>query len=135
MADATQDATAGNQSSTQTGLLINPALRKKHPELIGLIERSESMNDGERQYWIDILPVMTPEQIGQLKEILTNERNQLAAIDAKYAKEIGDLGVKRSVEEMGKERKDKIEERRSQEEATRPEEEEKAQKLLDQIDE
>ena len=46
------------------------------------------MNDEERQYWINILPIMTPDQVKNLFDILDNERKQLAAIDAKYQTEI-----------------------------------------------
>jgi len=46
------------------------------------------MNDEERQYWVNILPIMTPDQVANLKNILTNERQQLSAIDKKYGKEV-----------------------------------------------
>ncbi|MSR67462.1 hypothetical protein EXS65_01370 [Candidatus Peribacteria bacterium] len=77
-----------DQSQPQTsGLVIPPEVQEKFGALILLIQGSESMNNEERQYWVNILPVMTPEQIKNLQEILANEKQQLAAIDAKYTKE------------------------------------------------
>jgi hypothetical protein len=73
-------------------LIISDDVRKTFPNIVELVLRSESMNDEERQYWINILPIMTPPQVDQLKNILENERKQLSAIDKKYAKEIDQIG-------------------------------------------
>ena len=70
-----------SSQSGATGLKIPDDVRSKFPELIDLIVASESMNDEERQYWINILPIMTPEQTEDLRGILDNERKQLEAID------------------------------------------------------
>ena len=87
-----------DQSKPQTpGLVIPAETQQKFGQLIALIKGSESMNDEERQYWINILPIMTPEQVKNLQEILENERNQLQAIDAKYAKEMGKLESKEAL--------------------------------------
>ncbi len=67
-----------------TGLTIPPDVQQKFATIVELIKASESMNNEERQYWINILPVMTAEQIKNLEDILTSEKQQLAAIDAKY---------------------------------------------------
>src|SRR3989339_1897774 len=93
---------AGTQA--QSGLIIPDDIRQKFPELIELILGSESMNDEERQYWINILPVMTPDQIASLKDILETERRQLSAIDQKYAKEIKEIGNRKIIEKTGEER-------------------------------
>jgi len=81
MADANQAQAAGGKRD----FLIPDSVRAQFNDLIELIMGSESMNDEERQYWFDILPVMTPDQVENLRSILTNEKTQLAAIDAKYA--------------------------------------------------
>lgn len=57
---------------------------KRFPELIPMIQGSRSMNDEERQYWIDALPVMTSEQIKSLENILVNEKKQLAEVEKNY---------------------------------------------------
>ena len=56
-------------------------------ELVWLIANSESMDDGERQYWFNLWLVMTPSQIEKLRDIFTREREKLGAIEEKYAKE------------------------------------------------
>lgn len=68
-----------------SALSIPPEIQEKFGPLLELIKASESMNDEERQYWINILPVMTPEQLKNLEDILVNEKKQLAAIDEKYS--------------------------------------------------
>jgi hypothetical protein len=53
-------------------------------ELVVLIMKSESMNDGERQYWFDLTKTMNMQQVEKLRDILTRERDKLAEIEAKY---------------------------------------------------
>jgi len=71
---------------TATDLTITDDTQRMFPKLVDMIVASESMNNEERQYWINILPIMTPEQIQNLHDILTNEKRQLEAIDKKYSK-------------------------------------------------
>jgi len=134
MADDTQ-ASGGAGGNASTSIVVQDDVRAQFPVLIPLILASESMNDEERSYWIDILPVMTEEQIEQLTGILTNERDQLAAIDAKYAKEIEKVGDEQSIRRIGEERKKKIDERASGEQHSRDEEATKAESLLKEIGE
>lgn len=74
------------QPGTQTEVLlvIPPATLDSFPEFVALIQKSASMNTEERQYWIDMLPDMTEDQLSQLRAILVNERDQLASIDATF---------------------------------------------------
>lgn len=65
--------------------MIPPETQEKFGSIIELIKASESMNMEERQYWINILPIMTSEQMKSLTDILQSEKDQLAAIDKKYA--------------------------------------------------
>ena len=108
-------------------------LRQKFPELIDLILKSESMNDEERQYWVNILPVMTPEQVQNLRDILTNEREQLAAIDRKYSKEIEKIGSDQLLRKVDEERRKRREDRSKTEDQARMEEEEKTADILGKI--
>ncbi|ALM09743.1 MAG TPA: hypothetical protein DDX11_05090 [Candidatus Peribacter riflensis] len=121
-------------SKTSTGIQIPDDLKKKFPELIGLILQSESMNDEERQYWVNILPVMTPEQIQNLKDILSNEKQQLAAIDRKYAKEIERIGETQLLEQVDEERRRRRTQRSQTEQAAKQEEDEQTQSLLGRIE-
>ncbi|MDD5751742.1 MAG: hypothetical protein PHS73_04465 [Candidatus Peribacteraceae bacterium] len=112
---------------------IPDELKQKFPELIELVLKSESMNDEERQYWINILPVMTPEQVQNLKDILVNEREQLAAIDRKYAKEIEKIGSDQLLKKVDDERRKRREDRSKTEDQARLEEAEKTADILGKI--
>ena len=77
---------------------ISDEIQAKYPELIKLILKTESMEDDERQYWFDIMPSMTDEQIDRLFNILDTERKKLAALEEKYKKEIKQLNEKHLIE-------------------------------------
>lgn len=73
---------------------IIPALvREKFPDLVKLIYETESMNDEEREYWMQIMPIMTEEQIVKFREILVNEKDQLAKLDNEYEQEVGRINA------------------------------------------
>lgn len=131
MPDSATPPTSGQAAAA--ALTIPPEVAQKFPELIELIKGSESMNDEERQYWINILPIMTPEQLQNLKDILVNERQQLAAIDAKYQTEIDKLGMAEAAKKMDEERRKKRTERVSSEATHKTEEEKAAEALLQQM--
>ncbi|MDD5102964.1 MAG: hypothetical protein PHX93_01035 [Candidatus Peribacteraceae bacterium] len=116
-----------------TGVQIPDELKKKYPALTGLILQSESMNDEERQYWVNILPVMTPEQIQNLNDILVNEKQQLAAIDRKYAKEIERIGETQLLQQVDEERRKRREQRSQSEQHARQEEDAHAEEILGKI--
>ena len=122
------------KSSTGHSLVISDETKARFPKLIELIVGSESMNDEERQYWINILPVMTPDQVDSLKDILETERRQLEAIDKKYAKEIKEIGTKKLVEKTQNERRKKRQSRMQMETEARDEEATKADELLKEIE-
>lgn len=115
------DDTSASAGSGTTG--VNPPTvfvpletEQKHGELVKMVLASESMDDAERQYWIDILPIMTPDQLGQLSSILTQEHDQLAAIDEKYAQGSTEpVSPTRSTEEIDADRKKRANERSSKE--------------------
>jgi|TARA_B100001971_G_C18166953_1_gene524772 biopolymer transport protein ExbB/TolQ len=119
--------------SDQSAVTIPPELKKKFPEIVALILGSESMNVEERQYWVNIIPVMTPEQLENLKQILANEKKQLAAIDAKYSKEMKKLNTGRTVQQMGKKQQEKRSSRQSKEQKVEEEEKEKEDEILKAI--
>lgn len=129
MTDPTQ-ATPATQGQTRD-FSIPDSVRAQFPELIALISGSESMNDDERQYWFDLLPVMTPDQRENLSSILKNEREQLAAIDAKYAPP----APAASPAELAAARKANREELRSKEQSDQTQEQTSEEDLLRKIDE
>ncbi len=87
------------------------------------------MNNEERQYWINILPIMTPEQLKNLEEILLSEKEQLAAIDAKYSKNAGNA----SPEDIGLKIRKKKEERQKEESVEASKQEVTEKDILTQI--
>ena len=117
------------------GLTIPDEVKEKHPELIELILGSESMNDEERQYWINILPITTPDQVENLRSILVNEKKQLAAIDKKYSKEIEQMGEAHLIKKMEEERRKRRETRSSEEQKAEEKEEAYSDKILEEISE
>jgi hypothetical protein len=77
---------------------IEDELLAKYKELIDMILATESMDDDERQYWFDIMPSMTEEQIDRLYNILDTERKKLAELELKYQEEIKQLNEKHLIE-------------------------------------
>ena len=125
----TDDSTA----NTGSDLSISDETRSSFPELIDMIIGSESMNNEERQYWINILPIMTPEQIQSLLDILNNEKAQLDAIDKKYAKPLSAEEEQEQIAKTEAQIQEKREERTEQEEAFEIEDEEASDDLLEKI--
>lgn len=70
----------------------------QYNELVDLILSTESMDDDERQYWFDILPSMTNEQVDRLYNILDTERKKLEKLEEKYQNEIKNLNEKHLIE-------------------------------------
>ena len=66
---------------------ISDEMHSKHPKLIKMILKTESMDEEERQYWFDIMPSMTDEQIQRLFNILEAEEKKLEELEVKYQKE------------------------------------------------
>lgn len=64
--------------------MIQEEVLISHPALCLLIEKTESMDQTEKQYWFDVLPIMTNEQIDRLFDILEIERRKLEELEKKY---------------------------------------------------
>jgi len=62
--------------------------KTQFPELIEMVKISSSMDNKEKQYWIDVLPIMTDDQIDNLREILNNEKKQINEVNTKYNKDV-----------------------------------------------
>ena len=106
---------------------ISETVRKQYPDLIPLILQTESMSDDERQYWFQILPIMTDDQVTKLREILSNEKNQLAALDKDYDQELKAINARHIAEWKAfeaKEKREKLKEAESQAEKVEKETEE-----------
>lgn len=128
-AASSSSASGGTPAGTK-GITISDEIRTKFPDIIDLILGSESMNQEERQYWVNILPIMTPDQLQQLRDILQNECKQLAAIDAKYSKEIDAIGQEQFMKQVAEERRRRREERAKKERELEQTEEEKTEESI-----
>lgn len=101
---------------------------QKFPDLEKLIEETESMNKDERDYWFQILPIMTDDQIAKFRDILLNEKMQLDKLDKEYENKLEKLNEKHLNEWKefeSKERREAIAgaEKQAQEEERKKEEE------------
>ena len=76
-------------------MYIVPALvREKFPDLVKLIFETESMDKEEREYWLQIMPIMSEDQIKKFRDILVNERDQLKKLDEQYKADVANIGSK-----------------------------------------
>ncbi|MEK7544780.1 MAG: hypothetical protein AAB551_01480, partial [Patescibacteria group bacterium] len=73
---------------------IPDAVKQKYPDLIELVLQTESMKQDERDYWFQILPVMSEEQLAKFYGILANEKKQLQKLDAEYTDQMKKLNEK-----------------------------------------
>lgn len=73
-------------------------IQTQYSELVELVLGSESIDNNEKQYWFDILPSMTDEQVDRLFNILMTERRQLEELNLKYQEEIKTLNEKHLIE-------------------------------------
>lgn len=113
---------------------IPDEVKQKYPDLVTLILNTESMNDDEKQYWFQILPIMTDDQVKKLYDILQNEKNQLAELDAKYKNQMQTLDNKHQLEQMTKERQEERTKLKTDEQTDKEKEKTLEEDLLKQLD-
>ncbi len=80
--------TSNIQSDKKDQLDVPENVMKDFGDLIKLIKRSKSMDLNERQYWVDVLPIMSEDQIENLRNILNNEKKELDEAESDYAGEM-----------------------------------------------
>ncbi|MBI5414685.1 hypothetical protein HZA38_04185 [Candidatus Peregrinibacteria bacterium] len=129
---ASSQSGATSKSNANAGVVVPEETKKKFPDLVELILGSESMNTEERNYWLQVLPVMNPDQVKELRDILETEKKKLAAIDAKYAAK-PQAEKKVDIEEVERKKKEEREKRKQAEITHRREEEKKAEGLLSEL--
>lgn len=117
-----------------TNVIITYDVKAQHPELVDMIMATESMNDEERQYWLDLLPIMNPEQVQNLYDILDNERKKLAEIDSYYSQKVEDIEKAEEAERMLEARKEKMSELQNAEQANEEAEKAREQELLSELE-
>lgn len=106
----------------------------KYPELVELIKKTESMSREEREYWFQILPIMTDDQVTRLKTILEEEAAQLAKLDDTYQDELAKLNQKHLEEWNAMHKKEEREALQKAEAQNEAEESAKEAQILGQLD-
>jgi hypothetical protein len=108
-------------------------VKEKFPDLIQLIKDTESMNDEERNYWFQILPIMTEDKIQKFQAILVNEKMQLGRLDKEYEDEVSRLNTKHMMEWKEFETKEKRKAIQTAEEKSKEEEQATEEDLLKRL--
>lgn len=136
-AAGTSGAKASGSAAAGTSVFakfeIPETVKKQYPDLIPLILATESMTDDERQYWFQILPIMTEEQVAKLREILANEKKQLQKLDRDYEDEIKRINAKHVTEWKTFEAKEKREKLKAAEGAHEKTEKEQEEEMLKKL--
>ena len=114
--------------------IVPELIRNKFPDLVKLIYETESMNSEEREYWLQIMPIMTEDQIVKFRDILVNEKEQLSKLDQEYEQEMSRINNKRVVEISEADVKKKQQELHADEQSSESEEQSKEEDLLKQLD-
>jgi len=121
------------QAAPEDKYAIPTLVKDKFPDLIQLIKETESMNDEERDYWFQILPIMTEEQIKKFRDILVNEKEQLASLDKEYETELTKLNEKHMIEWKEFETKEKRKSITTAESASKQQEQAQEEDLLKRL--
>lgn len=121
------------QAPPQEKYSIPSLVQEKFPDLIQLIKETESMNDEERDYWFQILPIMTEEQIKKFRDILVNEKQQLTNLDKEYEQELQKLNEKHMIEWKEFETKEKRKTLTTAEKASKEKEKSEEEELLKRL--
>lgn len=124
-------ATTGSSGTTDYN--IPQVVLDKYPALVELIKKTESMTNEEREYWFQILPIMTEEQVTRLNQILEEEATQLAKLDADYKEDLEDLNQKHMTEWDSMAHEEDRKAREAAEAAAAANEAAEAQKTLDEL--
>jgi len=114
--------------------IIPNMIREKFPDLVKLIYETESMNIEEREYWMQIMPIMTEEQISKFRDILVNEKNELAKLDKEYEEEMAKINKKHLKEIDETQLKQKMDSIKKAEAEAQHAEKSKEDNLLNQLD-
>ena len=130
---STNSQTAAKTRTKTNKFHIPKAVKDEHPELIPLILDTESMDDEEREYWFQILPIMTADQIAKFKDILVTEKKQLEKLDKEYEAELTKINEKHLQEWQEFESREKKMEREKKEQAVEKQESSVEEDLLNKL--
>lgn len=130
MADDNKKTAAGTGANAgqKSQIIVPQEVQEKFPDLVPQVLESPSMDDEERKYWFSVLPIMTPDQVEELRDILRSEQEK---------KKQGDGATEAAIDpvEVEKQRMEKRQERLKVEKEAKQEDEELAASLLDELEE
>lgn len=121
-------------TDAESRYIVPKLVRDKFPDLVKLIYETESMNVEEREYWMQIMPIMSEEQIVKFRDILVNEKEQLAKLDTEYNNEISRIKRAQPPQIDEEKLREKISQIKKAEEAHKEEEKVKEEDLLKQLE-
>lgn len=121
------------QKEAEAKYIVPNLIREKFPDLVKLIYETESMNAEEREYWMQIMPIMTEGQIVKFRDILVNEKTELAKLDQDYKNEMDKLSQGRPKEIDEQALKAKITEIKTAEASEEHKEKKDEENLLNQL--
>ena len=124
----------GQAASDQKQYNVPAVVQEKYPELVELIKKTESMSYDEREYWFQILPIMTDNQVDRLRKILEEEKSQLAKLDEQYHDELSKLNKKHLQEWKTFEKQQEREAREKAEASNEAAEKQEEEALLQELD-
>lgn len=103
-------------------------------DLIILVLKSKALeSDEDKQNWLNLLPVMTEEQIYKLKEILIKEKEKLNEIEEKYTEKKRNIRQKYLLRWQKLGYVEKVKELKEKEEQIKSKEDQEAEDLLDSL--
>lgn len=70
-----------------------PEMVLKYPDIMKLLYDTPSLNVKEKIYWLQLMPLMSDEQIVKLKSILDTEKKKLLALNKQYEEDIAKLST------------------------------------------
>ncbi|MBD3330859.1 hypothetical protein GF354_05015 [Candidatus Peregrinibacteria bacterium] len=114
--------------------IVPKLVREKFPDLIKLIFETESMDTDEREYWLQIMPIMTEEQIVKFRDILVNEKKQLEKLDQEYEAEMAKISSKHSTVLDEAKMKKRMAEIKEEEQKKEVQEQSKEEKILEELE-
>lgn len=121
-------------SGVNAKLVVPDEVKNKFPDLARMIVASQSMDDEERKYWFSVLPIMTKEQIAELRDILETEKKKLADIDKKYASNTSPTLTAEQINALEIKKREAQAKRREEELAHQREVEDHAEDILGELD-
>lgn len=106
---------------------VTDFVKTKYPDIIEALYQSKTINDEEKQYWLDSLNTMDDTQVFKLKDILSEELAELKKINPSYGEMTPE--EEREILELKKEQ------RKEKEKESRLEDKEDIEDLLSELSE